>query len=95
MFAINGDFSHGAFYGDKINGMQTVIMQSAENADKVVSDFDKYFMAGLDPNMVIQKIMDINNFTNSDFTESDIHRINKKIESIYKSKTRKEQEGEI
>lgn len=89
MFAISGDFSHGAFYGDKINGMQTAVMQSAENVDKVINDFDKYFLAGLDPNVVIQKVMDINNFSEADFTDSDISRINKKIESIYKSRTRR------
>ncbi len=89
MLAISGDFSHGTFYGNKINGMQTAVMQSAENANKVINDFDKYFLAGLDPNVVIQKVMDINNFSEADFTDSDISRINKKIESIYKSRTRR------
>lgn len=85
MFSISGDFSNGVYSGNSVNGFKTMIMQSSENVDTVVNDFEKALAAGLDPNAALRKAMDDNHLTDDDFTNSDINRVNKKIEEIYRS----------
>lgn len=99
MFSIHGanaidgiEFSHGAYYGEqlnnqwKVNGAQVAIMQSEENADHVIEDFEKAFNAGLNPNDVLREVMTSRNLTEHDFTDTDIERINRKVEKIYRAK---------
>lgn len=82
---INGlSFAEGAYYGDKINGTQCFIMQSAENADKVIADFEEGIARGLDPNSIIDTVLANRGLTEKDFTDSDINRINKRVEAIYR-----------
>lgn len=84
MFSVGGiNFSNGVYYNGKVNGAEVMIMQSSQNADTVISDFEAAFRAGMDPNNVIEKIMRDRNLSNSDFTDNDIARVNRKIEAIY------------
>lgn len=69
----------------RLNGQDVMIMQSSANVDLVIREFQKVMAENIDPNMVIQKILDDNNLTENDFTSNDIARINRKIEAIYKS----------
>ena len=89
MFSVSGiNFANGVYHNGRVNGAEVAILQSSENADNVISDFEKAFMAGMDPNMVIRKVLDDRHLTNEDFTDSDIVRVNRKIESIYNAKNR-------
>lgn len=88
MFSIsNLDFAHGAYNNIGVNGAQAAIMQSAEDADHVIEDFEKAFNAGLNPNDVLREVLASRNLTEKDFTDTDIERINRKVEKIYKSAT--------
>ena len=83
--AINGlSFSKGVYYNNEINGIQTFIMQSAENADNVIADFEEAIAKGYNPNSVIDIILSNRGLTEEDFTNSDIKRINKRVEAIYR-----------
>ena len=73
----------GTSYG--LNGQDVMFMQSSANADLVIREFQKVMSENLDPNTVIQKILEDNNLSESDFTSNDISRINRKIEAIYKT----------
>jgi len=73
----------GSSYG--LNGYDVMVTQSSANADLVIREFQRLMSEYMDPNAVIGQILDDNNLTNDDFTDSDIARINRRIEAIYKS----------
>lgn len=70
---------------NKLNGMSLMIMQSAENADKVISDFEEAIARGLNPNSVIDDVLAKRGLSESDFTDEDILRINRRVEAIYRT----------
>lgn len=71
--------------GYPVNGRDVMIMQSSANADLVIKEFEKVMAENMDPNAVIRKVLDDHNLSESDFTDNDIARINRRIEAIYKS----------
>lgn len=79
--------SIGSFgiYDGRLNGIDTMIMDSAQNADNVINDFEKAFAAGMNPNNLLTEILDDRNLTIEDFTDQDIQRVNRKVEQIYKT----------
>jgi hypothetical protein len=72
-------------YDGRLNGIDTMIMDSSQNADNVINDFEKAFMAGMNPNNLLTEILDNRNLTVNDFTDQDIQRVNRKVEQIYKT----------
>lgn len=90
MFSITKvDFSNGAYDGynpySKLNGMEVMILESHKKADDVIKDFESVLQAGMDPNQVIDKVLQDRHYSEHDFTDMDINRINRKVEAIYKS----------
>lgn len=87
MFSITKvDFSNGAYDPyNRLNGMETMILESSHKADNVIKDFEKMLEAGMDPNQVIDKVLQDRHYSEHDFTNMDINRINRKVEAIYKS----------
>ena len=84
MFDIGGiNFANGVYHNGMVNGVEVAIMDSAEKADKIIDDFAKQFRAGTDPNFTLRKIMDDRHFRESDLTDIDIVRVNRKVEEIY------------
>lgn len=90
MFSVSHiDFSNGVYGpGNRINGLEVHIMDSSAKADKLISDFEKKLMPGMDPNVLVDQIMRDNHISDRDFTDPDVNRINRKIEEIYKSVNR-------
>jgi len=84
MFSIgNINFTNGVYgSGNHLNGMEIMIMESSTKADNVISDFEKAFQAGMDPNNVLNQILIERNYYKSDFLDSDIKKITRKVESI-------------
>ena len=94
MYSIGGiNFGNGVYHNGMINGAEVHIMQSSENADNVIESFEKAFRAGMDPNQVINQVLQQKNLNNSDFTELDIARINRKIEAIYNARNNNNKKG--
>lgn len=88
MFRINNiNFNNGVYdkSGRYINGAEVAIMNSAEKADIIINDFINLYQVGLDPNIVINKILISRNINENDLTDIDINRINKKIQALYKT----------
>ena len=86
MFSINDiNFANGVMSGNRVNGLEVMIMESSEKADNVINDFEKAFQAGMNPNNVLEGVLYERNYKESDFTNTDIVRINRKIDAIYKS----------
>ena len=87
MFSVSHiDFSNGV-YGpnNKINGLEAYIMDSSTKADRVIKDFEEKLTPGMDPNTLIDQILRDRHISENEFTETDINRINRKVESVYKS----------
>lgn len=84
MFSIGEiNFANGSYASrNLINGAENMIMESAEKVDNVISDFEKAFQAGMDPNNVLNQILIERNYYKSDFLDSDIKKITRKVESI-------------
>ena len=61
------------------------VVTSGSNADNVINDFEKAFTAGMNPNNLLQDILDQRNLTSEDFTDNDIIRVNRRVEEIYKT----------
>lgn len=87
MFSVNNiDFSNGVYASNgAVNGAEVFLLQSSENADKVISDFEKAIAAGLNPNTVIDTVLKNNNLSEEDFTATDIRRINRKVEALWRA----------
>jgi len=87
MFNIsNINFTNGVYgLNGRINGTEVMIMESSAKADNVIRDFEQALSAGMDPNQVIDEVLKNRHYSESDFTDMDINRINRKVESIYKT----------
>ena len=68
--------------GQPQNGYQTFVMQSAENTDQVIKDFEANIGPGVNPNVLLKNIMDYYQYTSADFTDTDMEKINRKVEKI-------------
>ena len=90
MFSVSHiNFANGVYGpGNQVNGLEVYIMDSSAKADKVISDFEKKLTPGMDPNVLVDQIMRDNHISDRDFTDSDVNRINRRIEAIYKSVNR-------
>ena len=84
MFSIGDiNFANGVYSGNRVNGLEVAIMNSAEKADIIIDDFKKMYRPGLDPNSVIDEIYSSRNINENDLTDTDIERVNRKIRYIY------------
>ena len=85
MFSVGDiNFANGVYGSNgKINGMETMIMESNSKAETVINDFEKTYRAGMDFNYVLDQIMRNRGFDRRDFTCSDIKRIEKRIHEVY------------
>lgn len=70
------------------NGFMNQIMQSSSDADLLIKDFENAIKAGYDPNDVKDSILKQRGIKESDLTDSDIARINRRVEKIYESHLR-------
>ena len=87
MVSVGGiNFANGVYHNGGINGIEVAILQSAENADNVVNDFEKAFAAGMDPNQTLKRVLDDRRLSEDDFTALDIMKVNRKIEAICHAK---------
>lgn len=84
MFAVSPVTSIN-FADNYVNGVEAMVMQSSKNVEDVVSDFEKAFAAGMNPNALLDNILQNRNLTENDFTDDDIINVNRKVEAIYKT----------
>lgn len=62
------------------------ILQSHENLQKVLPDFQAAIDAGYDPNLVKDQIFAKYHITDSDFMDSDARKLIRQVEAMYKKK---------
>lgn len=67
------------------NGFMNQIMQSSSDADLLIRDFENAIKAGYNPNDVKDNILKQRGIKESDLTDSDIARINRRVEKLYES----------
>lgn len=68
------------------NGFMNQIMQSSSDADLIIRDFEAAIEAGYNPNDVKEQILNNRGIKESDLTDMDINRINRRVENIYKNR---------
>lgn len=78
-------FATGNMYNGKVNGMQTMIMQSQEYTDKLIEQFEMAIAAGYNPNMVENEVFDKVGCSLADLTDFDQQRLKTKVEQLYRS----------
>ena len=78
-------FATGNMYNGKVNGMQTMIMQSQEYTDKLIEQFEMAIVAGYNPNIVTDDIFNKVGCSLSDLTDFDQKRLKIKVEQLYHS----------
>lgn len=82
------NFANGVYGNNgRVNGLEVMAMQNAETADKVINDFEEIIKVELSPYAALDQAFERNNVTESDFTDFDLQRINRKVNAIYKSAT--------
>lgn len=80
------NFANGVYSNNgRVNGLEVMAMQNAETADKVINDFEEIIKVELSPYAALDQAFERNNVTESDFTDFDLQRINRKVNAIYKS----------
>lgn len=80
------NFANGVYGNNgRVNGLEAMAMQSAEDADKVIEDFAEIIKVELSPYAALDQAFERNNVTENDFTDFDLERIKRKVNAIYKS----------
>lgn len=86
MFHI-GIVSHGSCYNpNNLNGMQAMAMQSQVDTDAVIASFEEYINAGFPAAIALAQAFTVNKVSESNLTDFDKERINRKVEALYKNK---------
>ena len=80
------DFSNGVMAGNRINGIEVMAMQEAENADKIVNDFEQILQNEMSPYAAFEQALRNNNLTEDDFSTYEFEKLNRRVNAIYKAK---------
>ena len=67
------------------NGFMNQIMQSQQDTDTLIQDFEAAIAAGYNPNDIKQQIFEARGMSEDDLTYNDKQRLIKKIEAAWKS----------
>jgi len=67
------------------NGFMNQIMQSQQDTDKLIQDFEQYIKAGYNPNAVADKIFQNRGIRETDLTAADKKRLERKVEEIWQA----------
>lgn len=71
--------------GRKNMSLMNYIMQSEQDANKIIKTCEELIIAGYNPNIVIEQACQKNGIRMNSLTDIDKQRIVKKVEEIYKS----------
>lgn len=67
------------------NGFMNQIMQSQQNADTLIKDFEDAIAAGYNPNEIKDEVFAKRHLTEGDLTYNDQQRLIRKVEAAWKS----------
>lgn len=67
------------------NGFMNYVMQSQRNTDILIKDFEQLIAAGYNPNTVIDQAFSNRGIKQSDLTDTDKKRLQRKVEELYQS----------
>ena len=71
-------------HGENRSGI-CLAMQSQQNVDILIKDFEQAIAAGYNPNVVIEQVFRNRGINENDLTDSDKRRLERKVEQIYQS----------
>ena len=80
------NFSDGVMAGGRINGIEVMAMQEAEDADKVANDFEQILQNEISPYVAFEQALRNNNLTEDDFSSYEFEKLNRRVNAIYKAK---------
>lgn len=80
------NFANGVYgKNGKVNGMEVMIMDEAEKEDKIVNDFEQILKSEMSPYAALDQAFTANNVSQDDFTDSQLDKISRRVNAIYKS----------
>ena len=68
----------------QLNGLTTYVMNSSEETDQIINDFENAIAQGLNSDAALEFALKSNRIQMTDLTYSDRNRIEKKVEEIKK-----------
>ena len=66
------------------NSYHYLIMQSAENTDKLIACFEKYIKRGYNPNVILEDVFEECGLSQDDIEEPDVIRLKETVEKLYR-----------
>lgn len=85
------NFANGVYgKNGKVNGMEVMIMDEAEKEDKIVNDFEQILKSKMSPYAALDQAFAANNVSQDDFTDSQLDKISRRVNAIYKSAMNKD-----
>lgn len=82
---VGSSFRTNPYYDGRLNGVDLAIMESQQNADRLISCFEQAIRAGYNPNDVANRIYKETGIMPEDLTAFDRKRVERKVEEVYKS----------
>lgn len=67
------------------NGFMNYVMQSQQNTDMLIHDFEQLIAAGYNPNTIKEQAFANRGISESDLTDLDKKRLQRKVEEIYQA----------
>ena len=65
------------------NGYMNYIMQSQQNVNTIIKDFENALSAGCDPNLVLQQVFEKRGIKEYDLTTTDKKKLERRVQEIY------------
>lgn len=65
------------------NGYMNYIMQSQQNVNTIIKDFENALSAGCDPNLVLQQVFEKRGIREYDLTATDKKKLERRVQEIY------------
>lgn len=80
------NFANGVYGNNgKINGLEVMAMEESEREDNIVDTFEEILSAEMSPYAALDQAFAANNLSQDDFTDSQLDRISRRVNAIYKS----------
>ena len=85
------NFANGVYNNaGKVNGLEVMAMNDAQLEDSIVADFEEILKNELSPYAALDQAFERNNVSQDDFTDSQLDKINRRVNAIYKSSMNKD-----
>jgi hypothetical protein len=76
------NYMDGVYSGSSINGMEVMIIDSEVRARKIINGFKRNYHYGMNPDAVLDNVLEQYNINEYDLSEKEVKYIEKKLNEI-------------